>query len=538
MNDYSRSGEATGRQPAVGGAMVAAPSAWATLRGIDTLRAGGNAVDAALSVSAALMVATPHQCSPGGDAFWLIRVPGGPTVGINASGFASHRADASTLRGRGANPLGRSAASVTVPGVVDGWRLAHQRFGSIPLTDLVQPAADAAMAGLRVTPYLARQIAHATPVLRRREEAARLFLPHGRPPSVGERIPLGDLARTLRRIAESPRDFYEGDLGTQIADSVSDEPTSIDRSDLQAYRAAWTEPLVRDFGGLTIEEMGPNSAGWIALIALGLLERLHAALPRSIPRLHAAIESTKVAMIVRDAVLGDPAESVAAAHFLDDDWLDEVANRIDLRHASTATELATAAGIPVPAPASHPGGTAHFAVVDRLGLAVSCIQSIYFDFGTAIVPPGTGFTLQNRGECFTLLSGHPNELRPRRQPLHTLAPAIAVLDGTTKLVFGAMGGDAQPQIHVQLLEALREDPDPALATALPRWFAGWDGPEFTVRLESRSRRASQLTALGHRVRRVAPFDEMMGHAQVIAVEEAFLVGAADPRSDGLAVGIE
>jgi len=534
---FAGAGEQLGRQPAVGAAMVASPNAWATLQGVEVMRRGGNAVDAALAVSAALMVSTPHQCSPGGDAFWLIRPPGGPSVGINASGFAGHRADARALRSRGGMRI-RSAASVTVPGVIDGWRLAHDRYGSMDLPVLVEPAAAAADMGLRVTPYLARQFRAAADVVGGQPEFAKAFFDSSHIPRVGQVVALPDLARTLRIVGDSPRAVYEGDLAARIARAVASEPGAIDESDLADFQAEWTTPLSGPYGDLEIHELGPNASGWLVLLAAGILRHL-AKRSQAIERAHLAIEASKLAVIVRDAVLADPVAMVAEPEgFLDEAWLAEAAGQLELERANSAAALSRIAGLDRSIPVERPGGTAHFAVVDPGGLAVSCIQSVYLDFGTGIVPEGTGMTLQNRGDCFTLDDGHPNQLGPRRRPLHTLAPALATAGPDTALVFGAMGGDAQPQIHLQLLEALRVDPDPARATAEPRWFARRDGDGFEVALEERSGLAPLLVERGHRVRIVAPYDEVMGHAQVIQRGDGFLLGAADPRSDGLALGLD
>jgi gamma-glutamyltranspeptidase len=541
LDPYLSSGEALGRQPAVGSARVSSPSGWAPNQGIEVLRNGGNAVDAALAVSAALMVAVPHQCSPGGDAFWLIRPPGGPTVAINASGFAGRRADAHSLRAQGHRAIpARSAMSVTVPGVVDGWRLAQARFATRGLPELVDPIANAANEGLLVTPYLARQLTSAASRLGARPEARRVFMVEGGIPAVGTRLRLPDLAETLRRLAGNPRELYEGEYANRIAMAVEHEQGAIDAVDLAEYEASWEKPLGLEDQGLTVEEVGPNSQGWMALVSLGLLERLASRAPADAPRGHLAVEAAKLALVLRDHSLADPREMRrSAATYLESEWLDRTAARMDPRRANSLAALQSAADIPE-GPTYEPGGdTAHFAIVDREGLAVSCIQSLYFDFGSGIIPPGTGMTLQNRGDGFNLVRDHPNELRPRRRPLHTLAPAIATRAGRTALVFGAMGGDAQPYIHLQLLEALRADPDPARATSLPRWIVQRDPAGFRVLLERRSRMAGLLTSLGHEVELVAPFDERMGHAQMItaSADGNFLVGAADPRSDGAAVGL-
>jgi gamma-glutamyltranspeptidase/glutathione hydrolase len=541
---YEAAGQATGRSLTVAGeAMVSSPNAWATLIGVEVLRAGGNAVDAALAVSAALMVAVPHQCSPGGDAFWLIRPPGGPTLALNASGRSASGASATELTARGQNAMpARGGASVTVPGVADGWKTAAARFATRCLAELFEPAIAAAAGGLPVTPYAARQLAAADALLASRPESSRVFRPAGRPVRVGERLCLPDLSETLAALAEDPRAMYEGGLAERIARTVHDEGGWLTVDDLAAHESVWTSPVSGRFRGWEVDEFPPNSQGWLTLVTLRLAQARmgHAS---GAARTRQLVEAAQAVYSLRDRVLADGA---AMTHT--PDWYlapEQLAALADLvpRQAPAAARLGrTRGGRRSGLDGTAHGDTAAFAVIDAGGLAVSCIQSVYAAFGTGIVVPGTGVALQNRGSSFSLDPLHPNSLAPRKRPRHTLSPALATADGRTVAVFGSTGAEAQTQIHCQLLTAVLDDGmDPTTAVAAPRWFTrprAGDLTRFEVLIEARHPHRRALAGAGHAVVTVEPFAEIMGHAQLILrdPETGVLCGAADPRSDGLALG--
>ena len=481
-----------------------------------------------------LMVAVPHQCSPGGDGFWVIRPAGGPSVVLNATGRSAGSQNGESLRARGfARMPERSAHAVTVPGVVDGWMQAHARFGRLEFDRLLRPAIEMAKNGLPVTPYLARQLRTADALLASGSETNRLYRAGGRPLSVGHVLRLPDLARTLASIAADPRSVYDGALASRIAEAIQAEGGMLTTDDLAAHRSDWCSPDVGPVGPWMVEECPPNSQGWTALLAAAVLERGERGWVTE-----AMVDAAKIALWVRNAELADPTAMGGTSAELIARTLDRVRPYSPGKGTLTLKALDECLG---PAGAGPPstGDTAHVAVVDRDGLAVSCIQSLYFDFGSGVAVPETGIVLQNRGASFALVPGHPNELAPGKRPLHTLAPALATADGTTVAVFGAMGGDAQVQIHLQLLQGLAlQGLDPATAISRPRWYLRLSDDEFEVLVERRARAGNHLALAGNRVRRTGPYNEVMGHAQVILVDEArgVLIGAADPRSDGVALG--
>lgn len=496
--------------------MVASPHARATLAGVEVLRSGGTAVDAAVAVGALLGVAQPNQTGIGGDAFWLLRPRGGPTLALNASGRTPAGVDPSAIR----SIPPRSALAVTVPGTTSAWAAAHERFGRLDYERLLAPAVEAAEDGLPVTPLLARALRGARELLGSRPESARVFCPGGRPPAVGERLRQPDLARTLRALARDPQALYRGELAGRVAAALAAEGSTMTAADLAEHRADWVEPVAHAWRGLQVEEVPPNSQGLAVLLVLALLDA--GPPPRdALERAQRTIAASRLALAVRDAELGDPASMRRTP--------------AELLAAAAAGTLAP--GVPRAATPAR-GDTVYYAVVDADGLAVSCIQSVFQDFGSGLVVPDTGILLHNRGCELRPEPGHVNSLEPRKRPLHTLTAGLATEDGATAIVFGTMGGHAQAQIHVQLLQALVEDGlDPATAVDLPRFFAP-PGAGRALVVEAGHPLADGLAGLGEQLVPVERYDPTLGHAHALVVDEerGVLVGAADPRSDGLALG--
>lgn len=537
--DFGRfrdAGIASGRQPMLARReMVVAPDAWSASVGADVLRAGGNAVDAAIATSAALCVAMPSQTSLGGDAFWLIADPLLATVGINASGPAPAKADASTLRGLGfAEVPSRSGLAVTVPGLVAGWVSAHERYGSIEIGTLLRPAIRAARDGRPVGPLLAAELRESEPMLQSRRDSAQSFLPHGRAPKVGEILVQSDLAATLSALSEDPRCFYRGDLARALCSAVAANGGWLVPEDLERYQPSVEEPIVHTVGSWTVEEFPPNSQGWCTFVGLAASS---AARELGVEDdLHREVESAKFLVGVRDNFLADPrsmqvepAMLIAAAA--------GYARHITSRRALSTSDVDSLIdGSPGPHQYGA-GDTTHFAIIDRWGRAVSCIQSIFDDFGTGIVVPGSGVLLQNRGRGFSLACGHPNELVGGRRPAHTLSPAIARSGGAITAVFGTMGGHAQAQLHLQLIGSLvTRSCDPASAVDAPRWYVQRNASGFEVVVES-GLDVSALVGRGHQIVQKPRYWPGFGHAQVILRNPGgVLMGASDPRSNGAATG--
>jgi gamma-glutamyltranspeptidase len=517
--------------------MVSSPHAAATTIGLDILKSGGNAVDAAVATSAALMVTCPMQCGPGGDAFWMIAAEG-EIHALDASGRAPAGADRAALRARGLDriPL-RLGESITVPGAVDGWIAAHRRFGSLPLEALLEPAAVLADEGPVVSRHMRASFAAAMPELQAKG-AETLWDCGAADPELYSRLRQPRLAETLRQLAKSRgRALYEGPLAAAIVEAARSFGSPLALEDLTSHRSDWVTPLSSTFRGLTVHTPPPSTQGFALLAALAFVEsRAPVALDVFDPAtVHLLIEACRSALEDRDRCNGDRAHLEAA---IEDCWN---GSRADL-FARTFDPNRRRDVAPAVPPRITRGDTSHLAIVDRDGMAVSLIQSLFFDFGACIPVPSGGFTLQNRGAAFAL-DGGPSALRPGTRPPTTLAPAIVTrAGGGLHAVLGCMGGDGQVQTQVQILLDLTDGGlDAQQAVSRPRWCldrAAADKPVVVMESGVSTAVVQGLHARGHVVEVRGPSEDFMGHAQVICqTRSGAMIGAADPRSDGQAGGV-
>jgi gamma-glutamyltranspeptidase len=514
--------------------MVTTPHHLASQSGLAELRAGGSAVEAVVAAAATLTVVYPHMCGLGGDGYWLIREPGRDPIAIYAAGRSGQLVDVDLYRRNGllAIPTRGPLAANTVAGVVDGWRVALEissRWGCRPdLGRLLAEAIHYAEHGTFVT----RSQAHLT-----REGVAELagvpgfaeaFLEGEAAPAMGARLTNPALARTLRRLAEAGLDdFYRGGIAADIAADLGRAGSPITAADLADNRAAAGAPLSIDLQGVRLHNLGPPTQGIASLMILALLQRLGIARADGFDYVHGAVEATKLAF--RDLVshIGDPESmTLDPATLLDPAYLDRIAAGIDPGHARRWN------------PDAAGGDTVWLAAIDAEGRAVSYIQSIYYDFGSGVVLPETGILWQNRGVAFSLRGHGPRALRPRALPFHTINPAIAEFAGGRTMVYGAMGGDGQPQTQAAVFSryAMFGQELQAAVTA-PRWLLGrrWANEAATLKLEDRFDAAlvGELRAAGHEIELVEPFSDLMGHAgAIVRHASGALEGAADPRSDG------
>jgi gamma-glutamyltranspeptidase len=533
---------------------VVAPHHLATAAGLEILRAGGTAVDAAIATNAVLAVVMPSGCGIGGDAFWLTwDAAAGRQEALNGSGRAGARADATFLRASGMTSLPkRGPLSITVPGAVRSWGDAHRRAGRLSRETILAPAIELARAGFPAWDGFIEAVERTTPLAIEAlgPDAAfpAIFRPLGRAWRPGERVRFPALAATLETLATEGFDaFYDGALGEQQARALADVGALVTLADLRAHTSTPGEPIAIDYRGVRVTTHPPNSSGLVALELLGILSNFEAPARSSFGPagvtdpawIHLGIEAAKLAMADRDAYLTDPAfEEVPVARLLDASHLAALSARIDPGRAA------------IPEPATNPrgGGTVYLATVDADGNAVSLIESNYLGFGSGVVDPVTGIHYQDRGSYFSLDPGHPNRLEPGKRTLHTLLPGMLFRDGEPGpwVVAGSMGGDAQPQIHAQLVSALVDGGvDIATAVAAPRWFvepADHFVPPVDVRLEPRhaSGVAEALEVLGHPVTLTEPFDSGLGHEHAIelvaggpAGPDGSVAAATDPRSEGL-----
>jgi len=518
--------------------MVATSHPQATLTGVDVLRRGGNAVDAAIAANAVLTVVYAACCGIGGDAFWLIYDPKRrEAVSYNGTGRTPKAASLGRLRGANATVLPRRGAlTVTVPGAVRSWEDVGREHGTRGLDELLAPAEAYAREGYVVTDVAAGYFAANTELLEADREAERIFLTHGIPRAGGVlRNP--DLAATLAAIRAGGADaFYTGHVAERIVRTLNARGNVMSLDDLAAHRTERTQPLRIAWNGRELLAHPPNSQGATMLMAMGMLEAdRHLDEPSWN---HLAIEAMKCAIGERNANFADPAfhESGIAAK---------------LAAAELAARRATLDPLRARATASAPdrGDTIFLCTVDENGGAVSLIESLFMSFGSGIVAEDTGVVLHNRGSYFSVVPGHPNVYAGGKRPLHTLSPPMVLRDGRPELVFGTMGGEGQPQIQVQLLHHIYDRGlNVQQALDMPRWIFGRHhiagrtdvGAADSVIVESRMDPAivAALRACGHIVHEIGPYRSEMGHAHAIAIdaERGTLAGGADPRADSLALG--
>ncbi|MFZ0243896.1 MAG: gamma-glutamyltransferase family protein, partial [Desulfobacterales bacterium] len=461
------------RAPVLARNIVATSQPLAAQAGLDMLRRGGNAVDAALAAAITLTVVEPTGNGIGSDAFALIW-DGRDLHGLNGSGRSPAAWSPQRFAGRTNMPeLGWEA--VTIPGAVDAWACLSKRFGKLPFEHLFEPAISYAEHGFLVTPAVASIWAEAPARYRGFAEFARTFLPGGRAPAAGEAFVCPQQADTLRKIAATGGEtFYRGEIARRIAAQAAADGGAVTREDLERHASEWVAPLRQAYRDIQLYEIPPNGQGLAALIALGVLRRcdIRRYAADSAESIHLQVEAMKLAFTETWRHVADPAAmAVDPQCFLDDDFLDECAAKIRMDRALTLQ--------PVIRPET---GTVYLSTADQNGMLVSYIQSNYMGFGSGIVVAGTGISLQNRGRGFTLEPQHPNCVGGGKRPYHTITPGFVIHDGRPLLSFGVMGALMQPQGHLQMIVRMFDDGlNPQAACDAPRWYLAED---FRLALEA------------------------------------------------------
>jgi gamma-glutamyltranspeptidase/glutathione hydrolase len=513
--------------------MVVTPHPLATAAGVEALRAGGTAADAAIAANAMLAVVYCNACGLGGDAFALVWDPTEHRLhGFNGSGRSPAALTIEAVRSVGHEEMpARGPLPITVPGVVDAWVQLLDGFGRRSLADALAPAARTADEGYALTAITARSIATALPTF---DEAARDVFGSARGPGALFRQPL--LAASLRTIAEGGRDaYYGGPIGEEIARAIGAAGGVMTADDIAAHRGDWVDPISTNYAGVEVATIPPNSQGITALLALNVLSTLDWPMNGPAAHLHAQVEAIKVAWSERDRCVADPDRGLADPPvLLSDEHARWLASRLSPERAHRYT------------PTNPPGGgTVSLCAADGDGMMVSLIESNYMGFGSGIMGGSTGIMLQNRGAYFSLDPEHPNALAPRSRTLHTLMPGMLLRDGAAEVALGAMGGDGQPQTMVQLVTGLVDDGlDPQAVVERPRWVVSTEGqgqPLGPLSIESDGADpllVSALEALGHEVSLIEPRTPATGWAQVIRRRpDGAYEGGADPRADSLAAGL-
>jgi gamma-glutamyltranspeptidase/glutathione hydrolase len=488
---------------------------------------GGNAVDAILATAIALTVLEPTSNGIGSDAFCILW-DGRHLHGLNASGRSPAGWTFDRFKG-GASMPQRGWESVTVPGAVSAWRDLSEKFGKLKFADLFEPAIEYASDGYMVTPTIARLWANQAPELKSQPGFAEAFMPRGRAPSPGEKFSFPAQAKTLQLIAETKGEaFYKGDLAEKIAAFAKQHGAALTLDDLATHQNDWVEPIGIDYRGYTLHQIPPNGQGIAALIALGILENFDvAALPvDSVDSLHLQIEAMKLAFADTYEFVSDAASMrVTPAQMLDKAYLKSRSKLIDLKKAQVP-----GAGSPAK------GGTVYLTAADESGMMVSYIQSNFAGFGSGVVVPGTGISLQNRGLGFSVQAGHANVVGPRKRPFHTIIPGFITREGQPLMSFGVMGGSMQAQGHTQMMTRLVDyHQNPQAASDAPRWRID-NGVTVGIEYGVAPDVISALRARGHEMSCADRWSTDFGRAQLIYKLEDGYLGASERRTDGQAVG--
>lgn len=518
--------------------MVVAPHHLAAEAGLSVLREGGNALEAMIAAAAAIAVVYPHMNSIGGDGFWVISPANGDPIAIDACGAAGAGAtiERYTEEGLDAVPSRGPLAAVTVAGTVSGWGaaqdLSRNMGGKLPLSRLLSDAIGYARDGVAVTEGQVRNTTEKLPEMGPATGFTDVYTPGGAVPSRGDIFRQSRLAATLQQIADAgTEDFYRGDLAQAIAADLAAVGSPVEAQDLAAHQAMTKSPLSLRLGDTTLYNMPPPTQGLASLLILGAFDRLDCVDADGFEFVHLLVEASKQAFAIRDRHITDPAHMDPAPEtFLKPDVIAGLAGAVDPTRAGDWARGGT------------DSDTVWLGAIDRHGIAVSFIQSIYWEFGSGVVLPETGITWQNRGASFALDPAALNPLQPGRKPFHTLNPAMARFDDGRVMSYGTMGGEGQPQTQAAVFSRhVRFGMPVQAAITAPRWLLGrtWGSDSTNLKIESRfpEQVIEALRAAGHDVEVVGPFSDLMGHAgALVRRPDGIIEAGSDPRSDGAAVG--
>ncbi|MBP3040209.1 gamma-glutamyltransferase family protein [Bacillaceae bacterium Marseille-Q3522] len=509
--------------------MVATSQPLAAQVGLEMIKRGGNAIDAAIATAAALTVTEPTSNGIGSDAFALVWVKD-KLYGLNGSGPAPQSISAAKVKERGYKKMPRHGfLPVTVPGAPSAWAELSKRFGRLPLTEVLQPAIRYAEEGYPLSPILGKNWASAYKKYQEwftGKEFANwfaTFAPSGRAPQIGEVWKSPDHARTLRAIAETESEsFYRGAIAEKIAAFFKQYDGFLSAEDLAAFRAQWVEPIKLNYRGYDVWEIPPNGQGLVALAALNIVKGYDFPYKDTVETYHRQMEAMKLAFTDGKQYISDPADmKITVEEILSENY------------AAMRREKITAKAIEPEVYQPHSGGTVYLAAADGEGNMVSYIQSNYMGFGSGLVVPGTGIALQNRGADFSLEEEDANVLKPGKKTYHTIIPGFLTKDGEAVGPFGVMGGYMQPQGHMQvIMNTVDFHLNPQAALDAPRWQ--WiGGKKFQVEPHFPLAIAQQLKRKGHEIERLMDTGGF-GRGQIIWREKdsGVLMGGTESRTDG------
>ena len=517
--------------------MVATSQPLAAMAGLRTLIDGGNAVDAAVATAGVLSVVEPMSTGVGGDMFAMVWNDNEKKVrAINGSGRAPAAASLEELTAQGMRRMPDFGAhSITVPGAVHGWETLVNAHGTMPLSELLKPAIHYAEEGYPVSDVISFQWSTEQKKLMQVPSGEELLL-NGRPPKQGEVMRIPTLGRTLRAIAEGgPEAFYKGEIGPKVAAFVQEQGGWLSAEDMAKHTSDWEEPISTSYRGVTCWEVPPSDQGLAALEALNIADGfdIPAMGAQSPDAYHHLIESMRLAFADAFRYIADPSQvAVPTDELLSKEFAAQRRSLIEANRAMSTVPYGQVQG---------GGDTVYISVVDGQGNACSFIYSVYSNFGTGMVVPGTGIVMHNRGSLFSLDKDHPNALAPNKRPYHTIIPGMTTVDGELQLCYGVMGAFMQPQGHLQVISNVVDfGMDPQQALNALRFMIASDTvsleegapPELVAELERRGHRTAIISSYARGV------TGGVGGAQMIKRDPGtgVLSGASEPRKDGCAVG--
>lgn len=519
--------------------MMVSPHHLAAKTGSDILNEGGNAIEAMIASAAMISVVYPHMNSMGGDNFWLICDVNNKVTAIDACGSAANSATINFYKKKGLDtiPTRGALAALTVPGAVAGWKKAYdfsvtKLGGKLPLSRLLFDAEQVSKEGIAVTNTLKNNLISKHKQLIDIPGFKDVYLKDGKIPNVGDKLIFPAMSKTFSNLIKNGLDdFYCGEISRDIIEDLNSLGSPLEKSDFNNYKASYVNPIELRVKDAKLFNLPPPTQGIASILLLGVLNELPTIYQDDISFIHNIVEATKVVFKIRDKYICDPKYMIKNVNeFLKKEFIQNLSKKIDKNVA-------------MPWPESSVGGdTVWLGASDKYGNTVSFIQSIYWEFGSGLILPKTGITMQNRGISFSLNESHFNKLIPGRKPFHTIQPALAEFDDGRVLSYGTMGGEGQPQTQATIFSRYAYQKK-NLQTAInnPRWLLGktWGAETTSLKIENRysDEVYKKLKSFGHNVEKVGDFDEMMGHAGAIVKHRSGLIeGAFDLRSDGVAIG--
>lgn len=509
-------------------AMIASSHPIASLVGIEILKNGGNAVDAAIAMNAVLCIAEPHMTGVGGDCFVMLSIDGSPNIkALNGSGKSASNANANTLRKKNISVITPEMPdAITIPGAVAAWNLLHKQYGYMPWKELFNPAINYANQGIKVHERVAFDWSKNIKKLSLDSDTSKLFLKNGKSFKFMDNFKNENLSETFRTIAEEGfNGFYNGWVANDMFKKLESIGGNHNLNDFANTTAEWVKPIYSDYRGFRIHECPPNGQGLVALIILSILEKFDLKKMSKADYTHLFCEATKIGYFLRDKYLADPElNKLSVDYFLNSNLLDQYASTIDMNRAKKYSS----SDFP-----NHPD-TIYLTVRDKSGMIISFINSLFDAFGSGITAPKSGVLFHCRGRAFNTIEGHPNELNPNKRPVHTIIPAM--ISKNNKLIgsFGVMGGQYQAAGHAFVLSQMIDfGLNPQLALNHSRIFPNNNvldiEDDFDLNL------INELKLKGHKINYPVP---PIGGGQMIIIDEEkdVLIGASDWRKDGLAIG--